>query len=290
MKIVVMAGLPGSGKTTLAQKIFNENQRNSKIWDLDEYLYSQYNSNCMELNLTLNFFNNFQRNFKINDRINIHILDGLFLNNKDYTRLIQELSNINVLDSDTNIEFCYFEPDKEACLWNDIARGRKKKANVTINNAIVERPDVSVLEKLTNAKINITDYQTIQEDNEEVYYQSFKDEFDIYGDRLHGEGWSKGGNWCDCWGGDYSCSYEDDLAYLPENFGEFRRLLNSILPNIDAMTEIELFEATVEYDEYSESDYYGGTQYLKRFECDVRRLYELLDEKELIILSRLLRD
>lgn len=293
-KIIVMMGLPGAGKTTLAKEIQQRDKRKTHIWDLDRFIRSQYDlknySVVDELNFSTRFLKEFQKQFIYNNNIHVHILDGLFLNNNGCERLIKELSIIEVLKPNVTIEFCYFEPDKEACLWNDMARGRNKKAMVTINNAVVERPDVSILEKLTDAKISVVDYQTTRAADKEVYYQSFKDEFDIYKDKFHGDAWSKGGNWCDCWGNDSPCSEEDDPEFSPENFPELRMLLNCIIPNIDLELELELFNSTVQYDEYDESDYYGGTQCFKRFECDIRKLYDLLDEREMLVLSRLMRD
>ncbi|AEO93501.1 gp242 [Bacillus phage G] len=276
--IRVMAGLPGSGKTTLANKFKAEQRRNLFIWNIDKY------SRRNELS---GFFREIHYDF---DRYKYHVLDGLFLSNDDYAKLIDHLMRWDSIGKNGNVEFefYYFEPDIEACVWNDRARGRSENAFVTIKNALVEKPDLEQLVKLTNYPIRVIDCTVQRADEFEVYYNSFKEHFNFYNDYLLSESWSKGGNWCDCWGSDVECDYEEDPDLLPENFDGFIELMNNILPEMDEKLKKELFDFTVDYYEDSESDYYGGTQHHKYFRCDLKELYRLLEEKELLILSMLL--
>jgi hypothetical protein len=43
-----------------------------------------------------------------------------------------------------------------------------------------------------------------------------------------------------------------------------------------------VFNECVTIDEYSENDYYGGTEYKARYKLDVRKLYDMLRERSLI--------
>lgn len=126
-KIKILCGLPGSGKTYYA------NYQKEKIINVDELLLNQKN---IEKELQ-----------KINkkEKENL-IVDGLFLNNYDYTKLI------NIFNKE-EIEFHFWIPNRDNCLHNDKNR-RVVSSEITIKYAQIEEPILKELKKI-NPKIKL---------------------------------------------------------------------------------------------------------------------------------------
>lgn len=266
-KIIVLCGLPGSGKTTKAKELksnierafpnYRGNYRGDeavRIWNFDSYM-GEY-QNPLDI-----FFKDINARFH-NHRV--HILDGLFIRQHHYQRIINEFEFRNV-----EFEFHYFEYDIESCLWNDKYR-RDIDSTITLEIALYEYPD---LEKLNygNKSVKLFQYPITLKST----LQMFLHKYSIgYEETLTSSSWTTGGNWRDCWGdgGEYS---EQDQ---PEEFDELNYILEKIDPNIspNLCQEIKDLLATVEED--SEGDWYGGVKYYAYYTISLQSLFEHLHE------------
>jgi len=125
MKILVLCGLPGSGKTSFAEKLSKEG---TKIYDFDKLI--------IEKELTLEEI--FERIKE--EKSSICVADGLFLTQKDYELFAS-------IFKDGKIEFHFWREDRVQCLKN-IKNRKDKKAHITIKHAVLEKPDMIKLNKL----------------------------------------------------------------------------------------------------------------------------------------------
>jgi len=105
-------------------------------------------------------------------------------------------------------------------------------------------------------------------------YEEFKEKYEISESYIKSSRWSMGGSW-----GSYTGStgtIEPDPQ--PQNFTEFDELIEKIAPDISFMKYKKIYATCVNVQSTSESDYYGGREYFGYYECDLYRLYEILDE------------
>jgi hypothetical protein len=109
-------------------------------------------------------------------------------------------------------------------------------------------------------------------------YDEFKETYNIYGDVLTSCGWALGGSWGDCWGNSGSITPEPQ----PTSFEEFDRLIEKINKDISFMQYKNLYNSCVSTESKSEGDWYGGTAYYGYFQCDIRKLYAELNDRDLI--------
>ena len=109
-------------------------------------------------------------------------------------------------------------------------------------------------------------------------YEEFKEKYNIRYDTLTSSTWRLGGDQRDCWGNGGSISPEPQ----PSSFDEFDELMERICPNINFIQYKNIFNRCVNSDTESEGDWYGGTAYYGFYKCDMRDLYEALDERNLL--------
>jgi predicted kinase len=279
IKILVMAGLPGSGKSTLAKKLQEETKKHSWRWNADNNLYDM--DRYHKYNEMDRFYSNFRYSFKSNQK---QIIDGLYMNNDDYAQLIKSLYEHNCMgDTLHQFEFHYFIPDREQCLINDKYRKRDKDSSVTIKNAKVEEPNIEYLAQFTNVKIKVETHKVYRKSDFELFAEKHN-----VADGLWGDSWSRGGTWCNY---DDKCGTitpDEEPKLVPESYPEFDKFLDKIFPGMSDEMKQYFFDKTVTIHEYDDSDYYGGTDHRSRFVCDLKHLYELLEEKELIVMGALL--
>ncbi|MNJ90289.1 hypothetical protein D3C87_78840 [compost metagenome] len=271
MKIIVMCGLPASGKTELAKKIAREENKSS------------YRSNVHVFDLDVNPDLDSQL-LKSKNSYDVYIIDGLLLINNDYIK-IRDIFCDYYFHKNLSFEFHYFIPNREACLNNDEGR-RSKNSKITIMNAEIEEPNVKILSSYKDKKINVKvmNHETYIKDG----FDKFKEQQSI-SDYLDSDTWSRGGNHCNCWGDDYEIRPDVPPDENIDNFPELNEFIEKICPGLSYELKQEFFEKTVFIEDDSESDYYGGREYKSFFRCNIRRLYELMDERELIVLGQIIK-
>lgn len=268
-KVIVLCGMPGSGKTTKAKELAKQYEktfptgwnsgRKVKIWSLDNYLHHHPNDSLKK------FFKDIDKSF---DFFNVHILDGLFIRQHHYQRVIDEFEF-----RDVEFEFHYFEFDIEGCLWNDKYR-RDVDSTLTLENALYEYPDLSKL-NYENKKVELFHYPITRKDQ----FQMFMDKYQLGSSvLLTSDNWTTGGDWRDCWGDGGEYRAEDQ----PVIFKELHEVLEKIDPNITSAMcqDIQDTFATVEDD--SESDYYGGCKYFSYYQINYHDILQCLHDLHVI--------
>lgn len=248
----VTVGLPGAGKTSWANKVDNF------------------------IRIDVDSIKNLESKLKYGYFTTEPILDGLFLNQSDISKILGIMTSGKSVVNKLTI--ARWEPDVEACLWNDLYR-REQGSEITITNAIVgDFSDISELRnKYPDTEINVMNMVT----ERKKPYEVFADKHELYLDEngvQSGESWCTGGTWSDCWGSSGVVEGSDPVS----DMDELTDILEKEVPNITFLQYKKLKSECISIKDFSDGDYYGGTTYHKRIYLNVKKLYELLVEKELI--------
>lgn len=297
IKIIMLIGLPGSGKSTYAKeyKTSHGETGDIQILDFDEmtrykdsYIHPKHNSRLH--NFLLNKLDNVKGCLEWWNR-RTFICDGLFPTQQSRAEVITDIVNIcaeNCPDFQISfyVKFVVWNEDREACLANDQRRtdmyGKSRSANLTINNMKIETPvcDSSlmlsgVIQEIYYDYIEHRDvFKLRSESQEKIFKHVSWGETSI----MKSESWSLGGTCGCCWSSEL-----DTVAPDPEiEFEEFDRLLEEVCPQITFLQYKNIRQKCVVDKEWSESDYYGGSVTKKCWVCDLTKLYEMLLEKGLI--------
>jgi hypothetical protein len=235
----IAIGLPGSGKTTFLKSC------HGLYFDGDSY-------NSLE-----DLADDVNHKTAKND---VYI-DGLFLTEK-----VREEFELYLYTS--NITYLYWEPNREACLYNDSQRDRPLTSAVTIRNAVIEKP--------TRGKI-IT-MPTKKYDGVTALLEHFQ-LTGLYGDDVYySEEWSNGGTYGTCWDEDGPSEVSagtplDPIAIFDDYpsgqyLNEFKERTGFDLSTLTTTNPDIFYEK-----DCSESDYYGGHEYRERWEV---KAYDLV--------------
>jgi hypothetical protein len=278
--IVVIGGLPASGKTTLANEY-----KNKKVFRMDDY------RDCSEKEIKLKirmFFADFHDRFKRDTNYSQckFIVEGLFTTNDDVKKLLEYIEGNSSFDIVSKVEIVWFKEDRLQCIVNDTYRLRRhKKSTKTILNLPYEPIDLS-LYKDYRFKFNLIEKDVYAMED----WQKFAKKFDInlttrpryYYTENAGEErflvgydtWEKYGTRNNCWGHVRDVEMEE-----PTEFTELNDLLEKVVPNITFL-QYKKLDCVVFDEDIDIGDYYssvtGGCNV-----CDIKDLYERLVELEL---------
>lgn len=282
--VEILIGLPGSGKTHYAQSANN-----------GEKFLSTFNSNTCYIDFDKDYLKREKRSFTNvlrdssfcysiihhNANYNHWIIDGLFLTNETQHKLVEAIYNEcthYIFDNEhIKIQFVYFKEDRDTCLYNDSIRQQDRKAHITIKHAEFEKPDIDSLSKeFSEIEFVIKEMDVHKMNKYESLFkihESWKKQ-----DEMRSEEWCLGGTWGNCWGDGGNIGAEAQ----PSEFTEFDNLLTEICPNISMLQYKKLYRETVTVEERGESDYYGGYCSYGYYACDLKKLYSMLVEMNLI--------
>lgn len=265
-KITLLWGLPGSGKTTEAMKIagivrpqamrLHQRSETACIIDMDR-IGKRSKGDA--------FFKKVAA--EVGDvRNSKHIiLDGLITTNEAADKLLSAV--LKQIDEKIDVVIVWWKKDVGACLHNDKGR-RKIDSAATIKNLPFEEPSKELLKKYSAKS--------------ECRWVSLKPEFDIWMDErgfdkqsgyLESSRWSLGGTSCNYLGNTYQISPEQQPSFV-----EFDNLLLEICPELSFLKYKKLYNETVTIEHGSERDYYGGSTSYAYYQCNLKKLYELLME------------
>lgn len=277
-KLLILIGLPASGKSTFAKEYKHQIEMNNdylqwnekktvEIIDCDEIMEDDLNKNYL-LDKIVEQTDVFDSNEAI-------IVDGLFLTNEHIIDYLNKLQCDHSLAEIDSIELHYWIPNIDKCLWNDKHR-RIKDAKITIKNAIIEEPNLILIkEKIKGINIKLIKHEI----DKKPSWKVFADKYNISltnGSKMGSkeDSWCLGGNWVNYLGNSGYVEAESQ----PTNFEDFNKLIEKINPNINFLHYNKLYNKSVNVETYGEDDYYGGHTEHAYFICNVDKLYfELIE-------------
>lgn len=293
--IHILVGLPGSGKTTWASSYMKSyKEKNSKqgrygrsycnkmikTIQCDNYLDKKYQeSNHIKIN-------NIEDLLKIAERYDSYIkyneliVDGLFLNTKsisdvitylidDYQEEFHPYYKLNL-----TVKIHHWIPNIELCIHNDIGR-RDTNSSITIKNAKIDYSIDKLKEKFPGVSFEVITHNVVKATEWDKFNAKYGR--DAYGEEkeyITSDSWSNGGSWGNCWGDEGTISPDE-----PKEFDILDDILQEVFPEITYLQYKELNKKYIEIEEWSENDYYGGTEYHSRWRIKVKDLYNFLVEK-----------
>jgi hypothetical protein len=261
--LIILVGLPGSGKTTFASKyieISNKNYRNRCIRYMDFDKLPKFFELAKDRAII-----KVRQSTTNND--DVLILDGLFM-----TTASCELITDIIMDARpfSCLEIHYFVPNIEYCLWNDLFR-REKDSSITIKNAKIEKPDIDILKnRFPNIDITIISHEVVKRPEYKVFADKYMIKMDK-NDCLRSSEWCLGGSCGSC-----EDRWEVD-ADPPVNFTELDNLLEEVAPNLTFLQYKKINNNCVCAKDYQDNDYYGGEKKYAYYICYIELLYEMLN-------------
>lgn len=269
-----MVGLPGSGKTTTAKELEERNRAFNKVIDFDaSFELSDWKraNECDRARIIRSCINSAISS----PRTNRLILDGLFLTYDDIVRVIKAT---NMLFCNVDVVIHQWNEDRETCIKNDGGRREVSSTN-TILYAKYEQIDCAELEKAI-VEAGCNNVRVVGMKKHKVFLKPdweryFRGKIYVWEDeKIRSNKWNNGGSYGSCWGNGLTPVAPDEQ---PE-FDVLDELLGNICPTITFLQYKKIMKNCVEIEETYESDYYGGGCSYKRYVCDVKQLYNMLNE------------
>lgn len=185
----------------------------------------------------------------------------------------------------------YWPADQEACLKLDKLRlqisSRNESSEITIKNAHLDNINQDILNNIVAKHDSWKDIVTTKFNPQEIYQISDAEmkmypfmDTDYTGQKkmeLLSTTWSGGGTWGNYMG--ESGLIEPDPA--PE-FTKFDEMLMELCPNITFLQYKKVYNETVTIESNYHGDYYGGTEKVLNYKCDLTALYDKLIEMNII--------
>lgn len=257
-KLTILWGLPGSGKTSYAERRWPYGSYRYYVLDCDNYGRGMKLEDIV-FNVSSNFSHRTAKDF---------ILDGLFNTNEQVDKLLDAISRATKLPE---IEIIYWAENREACLWNDRGR-RKMNSEVTIKHAPFEEPSRELINKykITLVRENV---------ERKPIFKVWAGERNLgSGNKLKSDTWCLGGYSKNCWGDQHQVS----AGTQPVSFVELDNFLAENYPNITFMQYKKIMNDCVTTETTGDSDYYGGYVEYGYFECNLRLLYQTLQDLDVV--------
>ena len=264
----IMMGLPGSGKTTFANELQKNIGNNKFLYvDMDSLRSSYWYGKDQDIyELLRRSVANIKR-----EHTDI-IVDGLILTNEDVVNVVETVS---VFAKETFVKIYRWDENRELCLKNDGGR-RDLSSSGTILNAKYETIDMDYLhselcdEGVTS--IEVIPKKIVLKQGWERYFRH-STTVDKDG-KIRSNKWCTGGAYGNCWNDSMSPVSAED----PVDFIALDNLLEEICPNITFLHYKRITKKCVETEHSYEADYYGGGCNYNNWACDLKKLYEVLEE------------
>ena len=284
-KIVILWGLPGSGKTTFIPRLKQElehlgngnikksERKKVHVIDVDELrLHDQTVIQAVAA--------------KWNDTSNgyarsIVIFDGVFVSNPVTDSLLTELlKGKNPADYEIMI-YCW-KPDRELCVHNDRGRSNYRQgrsAKLTIENIEYQEPSEELLKKwgiktVTRKAITRKQDWKVWAEEMGLKLRTAERSDDPHNVKyLCSERWSMGGSGADYNGNSWKIEPETEKEFV-----ELDELLSNYFADITFLQYKKLMSRCVQMGTEYESDYYGGGVNYGYHLCNVQELFAELVE------------
>ena len=262
IKLEILMGLPGSGKTTFAQE---KNKHGVCVVDLDKTKERL----CYRKNLTLSSAVREGVSLSGCSYFDCILVDGLLLTQDD---VVEVISGLRACYNISSITIHRWNEDRETCLKNDGGR-REVKSATTILHAQYDDIDVEKLREQLGGYAEAISVKRHTVQLKEDWYRFFKGVIGYVDDgKLRSEKWCTGGSYGSCWSNTLSPVSGEE----PLEFDALDNLLEEIAPNITFLHYKKLRNECVKTEESYDRDYYGGGTHYLNWVCDLQQLYETL--------------
>lgn len=270
VKLYVMMGLPGSGKSTLTDELAHAVPAShvcalhlDELRSILRYGAKASMRHIVNSELSRNLYHD----------LKFVILDGPVFTNED---LYQAITAVAPSFHKVKVTVYHWNEDRDTCLKNDGGR-RDVSSATTILNAPYENVDVDTL----NERLKDWDASIVKVVEKKVYlkpgWQRHFRHSGLWIDKdmkLRSDKWCTGGSYGNCWD-NHLRPVSPDKAL---GFTELDKLLLQLAPNISFLQYKMINDSCVSQEESFDRDYYGGgTSYLN-WVCDLQKLHEKLVE------------
>lgn len=213
------------------------------------------------------------------------IFDGLFTSTESQKNVIESIIRsykdfFFTPHHQLNINFIFFNENREVCLYNDSFRSNKRQADITIKHLPLDKPDIDSFKKQYTDDFLIfslitKDIYKMSKLNilKEKHYNKYWSE-KLNTDVMVSNTWDVGGTVCDYTGGEYKVTPEEQ----PTSFEELDDLLLEIAPKVSFLEYKKIMNTCVTIEEDDDYDYYGGCVHSKLYCCKLDLLFSLLKE------------
>lgn len=301
----ILMGLPGSGKTYWAEHNYPTsnfcNYSGRMIISLDNYKDKEnWISSALDEE-----FKNYMDCCHV-EKVDACI-DGPLTTYKHLEKVIDEIliymkdnckwKQYGAGDYELSFIIHQWDENRQACFHNDMYRNRSIKSGASIaffDYVNIDENFIKCLKKHLenfqiqhNITLNIKLIKKVEHmvEKSTLYEQKFEPACDNKwghgndpkGMYLYSEDWSLGGEWGNCWG-DHGPVHGEPA----KEFIEFDDFLEDIVPNITFLQYKKIKNHCVEQIDWHESDYYSSGTDSACWRCDMRKLYDMLKEMNLI--------
>ena len=241
--LIILSGLPGSGKTRYAERLKDSNFIQIFSFDNNPEPFEDYDIHA-----------------------DTYVFDGLFLTNDAIIKVINDFYNNSPgIWSIGKLEIHHWLEDREACLVNDSTRPKERSAAVTIKNAPFEYPDLDKIRRevrfeIRNAVIVEEHVYKAPDFNEKIISE--------FSEAIQSKEWCNGGTHRD-YKGNYDTIEKEEP---PKEFKELEEVLDKLTPEMTRKDYKEIL-GLIQTKEREERDYYGGVALYSWFEIDTRTLF-----------------
>ena len=274
-KLHILMGLPGSGKTTFAEEVKNSPEgKDVFVIHADDVREKYFWSNRYTIR---DYIRKGMEGWRGQPNV---VVDALILTNDDIFNVLTLFTEYVCAKLEVVIH--RWDEDRETCLKNDGGR-REKKATGIILNATYEDVDIEMLNKRLvgyGAKgVEVVEIVLHEVKLKPDWYRFFKTRVDFGRDgKLRSERWSIGGEHGSCYGGHRYSEGEEPLE-----FDVLDQLLDEKCPELKYRDWREIKRKCVTTEETTESEYYGGYTNYMNWVCDLKKIYDLLEDLGYIV-------
>lgn len=269
----ILSALPGSGKTTFAKECSKNEPQKYFVIDIDNerhFFYSNKKPTVQDL-----IYSAIKRSRGISRKTDI-ILDGLFLNNEDIASAIK---SVNAYFKVIEVVVHRWNEDRKTCVKNDGGRREIPSVSTILNADFEELNTEKIIEHFNDINVKPAKFEILVENHtvilKEDWYRFFRGNT-----MFDSDGFIRSNRWCT--GGATGNCYDSQLSPVsaeePEEFTSLDELLEEIVPSLTFLHYKKIYRECVITEATDEPDYYGGGYNYMNWACDLKKLYNQLNE------------